>query len=197
MDGTCRHGRCRPPQSYMQRSGGGRTDGTCRHDLRRPPQSYMQRSGGGRTHGTCRHGRRRPPRSYMQRSGGGRTDGTCRHGLRLRDGRRLGVARSAGHQRFLGLSCGAQLKSMERHCYAAASVGAHLQPHSRPSRLRCHIAAARGHSAVRRLPGARIYDIAGLRAHGGELHIYPARTYSQSVSYPTGERTGHVFRVHR
>ena len=121
----------------------------------------------------------------------------CSHSLGLRDGRRLGVARSAGHQRSLGLSCGTQLRSRKRHCYAAASVSPHLQPHSRPSCLRYHIAAAPGHSAVRRLPGARIYDIAGLRAHGGELHIYPARTYSQSVSYPTGERTGHVFRVHR
>jgi hypothetical protein len=139
----CSHGRRRPPRSYMQRSGGGRTGGP------------VAIAGADRRSRTCSEAEvvawtalsSWPAQTATVAHAAGRRwphARPCSHGLGLRDGRRLGVARSAGHQRFMGLSCGAQLRPRERHCYAAASVGAHLQPHSRPSRLRYHIAAAYG-----------------------------------------------------
>ena len=59
------------------------THGTCSHGLRRPPQSHMQRSGGGRMNGTCRHAC--ADRHGRTCSGAEVVAWTARHASRSRD----------------------------------------------------------------------------------------------------------------
>jgi hypothetical protein len=126
----CRHGLRKPPQSHMQRSGGGRMDGTCRHacaDRHSRTRSEAEvaawtalPSWPAQTASVAHAAKRRWPHGRHLRP----WFGVARRG-------RLGVARSAGHQRLVRRHCFAlcakQAEPPSRHAATSLTVVRMLQ----------------------------------------------------------------------